>query len=342
MLYADYVRRKMKNTIKTLTAEAEGNPITITDGLNYKFRGLKVFGQSTQSGTPTPSVPIEIVTPTSYEVSMGKNLDNGIYRNNGYLNFTTGQFTTWANTTYACNESYIPVVGGENYTYTFYDYTHASTPPLFGILVYWYNESKTFISYEEKLWTNGYSPKFIAPSNAVYARLSYRTNVITAPIPLNVTRQFEKGSTSTPYEAYVVPQLATIPYALRGIEVPSTYIGYTYAKGGKYYVADYVYKQSGNVFKQQNIAESTTSVADAKVNTPYLGTMTANGTTDGSGAIAVKSGETIQYILATPITTDITATAEGQALFNLHTYQGTTKIYLSTAQAYMWVKYIKK
>ena len=108
MLYADYVRRKMKNTIKTLTAEAEGNPITITDGLNYKFRGLKVFGQSTQSGTPTPSVPIEIVTPTSYEVSMGKNLDNGIYRNNGYLNFTTGQFTTWANTTYACNESYIP------------------------------------------------------------------------------------------------------------------------------------------------------------------------------------------------------------------------------------------
>ena len=165
--------------------------------------------------------------------------------------------------------------------------THASTPPLFGILVYWYNESKTFISYEEKLWTNGYSPKFIAPSNAVYARLSYRTNVITAPIPLNVTRQFKKGVlllTKKPCSTTIT----TIPYALRGIEVPSTYIGYTYAKGGKYYVADYVYKQSGNVFKQQNIAESTTSVADAKVNTPYLGTMTANGTTDGSGAIAVK------------------------------------------------------
>lgn len=215
MSYADYVRERMKNTLRTETAEAEGNPITITDGLSRTFKGIKVFGESTQNGTPTPLVPIDIVS-----------VDNPTL-----------------------------TVGDETLTQT---------------------------------------------------------------------------------------QATTIPHTLSGIEVPSSYVGYTYTKGGKCYVADYVYKQGGMVYKVENTSESTANVNNVKANSPYLGTMTAGGSADGNGGITVKNGETIQYILATPIITDITDTPEAQTLLDLHTYRGTTNVSLDTNLGYIQTKYVKK
>ena len=45
-----------------IVCTAEGEVITLNDASNQAFRGLRIFGKSTQDGTPTPENPVEIVS----------------------------------------------------------------------------------------------------------------------------------------------------------------------------------------------------------------------------------------------------------------------------------------
>lgn len=58
-----------------IVCEAEGETIVVNDSSDDLVRGLKVFGKSTQGGTPTPDNPVEIVSVESPAVNVcGKNL----------------------------------------------------------------------------------------------------------------------------------------------------------------------------------------------------------------------------------------------------------------------------
>ena len=55
-----------------------GNPIVITDASDESLAGLRVFGKSTQDGTPTPDAPVEIMSVENPTVVVcGKNLYSG-------------------------------------------------------------------------------------------------------------------------------------------------------------------------------------------------------------------------------------------------------------------------
>ena len=60
---------------------ASGNPVNITDSVEWPLQGLKVYGKSTQDGTPSPENPVPIVSAGedgNVDVSVtGKNLLTG-------------------------------------------------------------------------------------------------------------------------------------------------------------------------------------------------------------------------------------------------------------------------
>lgn len=54
-----------------------GNPITISNASDKPLQGLRIFGKSTQNGTPTPDAPVDIVSVENPAVIVrGKNLLN--------------------------------------------------------------------------------------------------------------------------------------------------------------------------------------------------------------------------------------------------------------------------
>lgn len=90
---ADAIREKTGDTAKLsldgmaealrklpgpIVATDSGNPISLTDATDMKLRGLKLFGKTTQDGTPTPDAPVPLVSAGeggSLDVTVaGKNL----------------------------------------------------------------------------------------------------------------------------------------------------------------------------------------------------------------------------------------------------------------------------
>ena len=51
-----------RNKAVAIVLEAEGESITVNDSADAPLLGLKLFGKSTQDGTPTPEAPVEIVS----------------------------------------------------------------------------------------------------------------------------------------------------------------------------------------------------------------------------------------------------------------------------------------
>jgi hypothetical protein len=58
-----------------IVCSAEGSAITVNDASDMAIQGMKIFGRSTQDGTPTPDAPVEIVSVDKPVVTVrGKNL----------------------------------------------------------------------------------------------------------------------------------------------------------------------------------------------------------------------------------------------------------------------------
>lgn len=51
-----------RNKAGAIVLDAEGESIVFSDSSEYPLQGLKLFGKSTQDGTPTPDAPVEIVS----------------------------------------------------------------------------------------------------------------------------------------------------------------------------------------------------------------------------------------------------------------------------------------
>ena len=82
----------VKTRQNVLVGTETGNPISVDDAFSAPLCGLTVYGKSTQDGTPTPDVPVPIVSAGddgSVAVKVtGKNLLNpSLFQNNKYQNF---------------------------------------------------------------------------------------------------------------------------------------------------------------------------------------------------------------------------------------------------------------
>ena len=64
-----------RNKAGAIVLEKEGESIVLNDASEYPLQNLKVFGKSTQDGTPTPDAPVDIVSVKNPVVTVcGKNL----------------------------------------------------------------------------------------------------------------------------------------------------------------------------------------------------------------------------------------------------------------------------
>lgn len=113
-----------------IVCEAEGAVVSVSDASDMAMQGVRIFGRSTQDGTPTPSAPVEIKSVESPGVTVrGNNLldtaaltakteYHGIkaeYEGDGIFRFY-GTVTSTQTTSHLTTELSIPIDPDKNYT----------------------------------------------------------------------------------------------------------------------------------------------------------------------------------------------------------------------------------
>lgn len=176
----------------TETAEASGKAISISDAAEAPLASFQLDGETSQSGTPTPSAPVAVQTVTGENVVYiaGKNIyDSSEDSIGGYLD-SSGAFVAASNWHAS---GYIGVKAGEQYTIS------GITTPGQAPKGCYYNSARQFVSS----FNNG-NQTITIPSGICYVRLSIFNGVGGDNIPRydSATLQLELGSTATAYEPY--------------------------------------------------------------------------------------------------------------------------------------------
>ena len=212
---------KVSHTAKSLMVigEAEGVSITLDDAAEQYLVGLRIFGKTTQDGTPTPTAPVALKNSMggaglSIHVS-GKNLFTGW--NPGGINADTGKLNTIA--TYRRTD-YIPIAEPG------LKYNISNTPDTLYNFIAFYDENKVFISRTAATPTK--NRRIEPPVGAKYFMVTIYENpqltgVITEAEAMADSTMIEVGVTVTEYERGKPTQTATIisPSGLHGIPVVS-------------------------------------------------------------------------------------------------------------------------
>ena len=168
------------------------SPLALTNALAKKIKRLIQYGKCTQSATPTPSAPVDIVCNNGVlrYGAVGKNLCNTATDVNGYAIDANGNETV-AST--ACYSALIPVTAGE-YAYSGICSTQGGS------------NNKRVHGYTNGVWVQqiamyvvpagaAFSYVFSVPSGIDAVRISHWSN--------DAQTQVERGSTATAYEPFV-------------------------------------------------------------------------------------------------------------------------------------------
>ena len=81
-----------------------GNPIVIDDASDKALVGLRVFGKSTQNGTPTPDAPVDIVSVDNPTVNVGGQTLSVPYTLHGIPITSGGNYTDANGQQWICDE----------------------------------------------------------------------------------------------------------------------------------------------------------------------------------------------------------------------------------------------
>jgi hypothetical protein len=196
----NFTNRKV-NPLKIVNS-ASGNAIALKDSANDKLVNLKLYGKTTQDGTPTPTEPKELKSvgdSGSFDVGVyGKNIfnPNDIYKQNYIINpdGTEKQTDNWVIT------KAIPI-SEKGLTVKVYA-TSEADEKIVRVGLYNANGFVSRPTVTEKTFTQ---------ADGTYIRLTYYQ-----PIQADGTLKFqvEVGTQATPYEP-PTPQTLTMPYTLR-------------------------------------------------------------------------------------------------------------------------------
>ena len=301
---------------------ASGNPVSITDSVEWSLQGLKVYGKSVQDGAPSPESPVPIVSAGdggSVELAItGKNLLTGrLYYGTYNLGIAFIQNETVVSLPYTPKNEVdgicqtVSVKKGKTYTFSV---TNPNTNARLLLALY-----KTFedTSDVRKAISKTVSmPKVsITPSEdgiLVCLIAGTWTDGTTTIHECTASEllQLEVGSTATVYEAPHSQSITTTtPNGLPGIPVDS---------GGNY--TDASGQQSACDVKDYGTGKYTQMVGHIEsyngenITTPYMST---------TGQLS--TGAEVYYVLDEPVVTDISAD-ELAAYRALHTYDGSTVI----------------
>lgn len=207
-----------------IVCEAEGESIVLKDSAKARFRGMRIFGKSTQDGTPTPDNPQEIHSVENPDLSIhGKNLLPYPYtisdmelcgvavkvRSDGSILLNGTATQSGGNLIQAIdvdNIKKILCLSGASVDKTLY----ASC----------YNNGK----YMKDIWVDGENGfNTIDNSDGLYTRLAVALYVRVGHTYNNVVikPQIEISETPTECEMFKEPQTITLPHTLPGIPVSS-------------------------------------------------------------------------------------------------------------------------
>lgn len=304
-------------------------PSTLTDSASESIKALDVVGYSSQSGTPTPSAPIEIVDADGEITSANKNL----YKSANTLDamFSGGEIVSASNVKLV----YAEVEASKTYTVskkkgTYFRVGYSAEAPSIGVAVSSVSDSYTA---ESITYTVGSDAKYII------ALVWYggTDTSITADAML-ATVQIEEGTTATSYVAHAENSI-TLPYTLRSIgdvkdeiivneDGSSEYIqrvGVTSLTVSLTASTSKAVAFSGisNAYGRLALISDKFSVAYSGdnyicINSAYSGLVMLSAT-DYSGDV------TVYYPLATEVTTPLTS-AQVSAIKALKTYKTTSVI----------------
>ena len=238
-----YKYKKNDYFIDTKTATVSGTSIVVTDSAEANLKALKIYGKSTQNGTPTPTAPINIVSvgddgKVSVNVS-GKNLvgleDGGYVNSSGNAQpLTSYQRTTKFHFPRGCKICWSD--------------SNGTTPT--DVLQWKENgEYIGFYSFKE----GGFDA---VSADAYWVAFNYylgnRARLVWC--------QLELGAVATPYEDFVAPQSIAISNALKAIPVTDkTLATYTDAEG-KMWCADEIDLERGVYIKRTEKFTFTSAV----------------------------------------------------------------------------------
>lgn len=186
-----------------IVCEAEGTSIVVADASNSPVQNLRIFGRSTQDGTPTPDNPVEIQSVTNPVVTVcGKNLF--------HLGTFSGTQSSW-------NEVSFPA--GE---YTFSAIATSNDTDSTTCLVLVYEDRQKLV---EKRFSRGVreSLTFTVTGTLTHIILyASNTNNNSAGDTFEFAdTMLEVNSEATAYDPYKTPQTLPITHTLHGIPVSS-------------------------------------------------------------------------------------------------------------------------
>lgn len=308
---------------------ASGNPVSITDSVEWPLQGLKVYGKSTQDGEPSPENPVPIISAGdggSVELSVtGANLLN---LNDGNYNASSG-FTAVvkdgiinvekasASNTNGAAVSRLDFQPGNFCLSASCDFANNASIfvlslPGYGII------AKNTLTSGKRTYV-----AFNVPS-PMHCGITISPLQVTEIEAHNVAIQVEHGSVATAYAPYVSQSLSvSTPNGLPGIPVDS---------GGNY--TDAEGQQSACDVKDYGTGKYTQMVGHIEsyngetITTPYMST---------TGQLS--TGAEVYYVLDEPVVTDISA-EELAAYRALHTYDGSTVVSTAEDVAGLEVRYV--
>ena len=307
-----------------IVCHAEGEVITLNDASDNVFRGMRIFGKSTQDGTPTPENPVEIVSvgdagSVSVKVS-GKNLlPNEVYSQtiNGLAVASNADKSITINGT-AEKQTTIIVKAGRGWI-NGGSYVGTGCPSGGGASKYYIRFSDDIKSYDD--YGGGVAVSF-AENSHCYAQITIMAGVTASNLTFRPMLRYAHtlDSTYVPYQEVRTIAIA-VHLSLHGIPVTSGG-NYTDASGQQR-VADYVDAGAGEYVQYIGVIES---YAGEEITSSFMST--TGELTDGAK---------ILYVLATPIKTTLSE-SELAAYRALHTNKPNTTIF-NNSGAYMSVDY---
>lgn len=297
----------------TIRPTVTGNPAVCEDSVAWGLQGLKIYGKSTQDGTPSPENPVPIASAGeggSVELNIfGKNLcPYGTKTFTGYLIEPFGYF--------------LPAG-----TYTLSVTANSEDQEYNLCLVYFFNtQTGKGVANKTINRDTRVSVKFLVPQkfDAIYLYSSIGASQSQGKRATFSDIQLEVGSVATPYEPYTGQSLPlSTPNGLPGIPVSS---GGNYTDSvGQQLASDYWDFGDG---QQHILCDEIASYNGEEITTPYI-----------SSTGALTTGAQVLYVLPKPRTEPIPA--ETMAAYRaLTTYSGTTVVSTADPVAGIEARYI--
>lgn len=201
--------RQLRKLPGPIVATAAGNPTVLSDATDLKLRGLRIYGRTTQDGTPTPEAPVPLVSAGdggSLGVTVaGKNLLDLSGSTPGYFISEAGVITEMERFQYT---KMIPLTVG------IYTISVINGVDQDSIRIHVYDGNGNWIRHAGRILTEG-TLRFEIKEGESSVRVSINKRISTV--------QIESGSTATEYEPYKEQQTLTLstPNGLPGIPVTS-------------------------------------------------------------------------------------------------------------------------